>query len=115
MLLLEDTDALRLVTSAAVTVDVHASYVDYDGASPTTVPGRKNTAIATATTTDIVLAPASGFTRNVKMFSVRNKDVTPVAVTVVHFDGSVSVQLKKVTLEPEDELTWIEGVGFLML
>lgn len=115
MLLLSDTDILRLVTSAAVNVDVHASYIDYDGASPTTVPGRKNTLIGTAATTDIVLSPAAGFTRNVKACYIRNRDVSPVDVTVVHFDGAVSAQLKKVVLAPDDELHYIDGVGFLML
>jgi len=51
MLILSSTsDIIRVVTSAAADVDVHASWVD--NASGTITPGRTNTApITTATTT----------------------------------------------------------------
>ena len=50
MLLLASTsDLLRVVTSGAITTDVHASWLDLNGSTVT--PGRTNTAITTATTT----------------------------------------------------------------
>ena len=115
MLILESTDELQVTTSAGVTVDVHASYMDYVTGGPTTTPGRKNTAISTAATTTVVTSPAGGSQRNVKLMTIRNKDASPVDVTVQHDDGSTVAELKKVTLAPGDELHYVEGLGFLML
>jgi hypothetical protein len=107
------TDKLQLVTSAAVTVDVHASYVDLSGTTVT--PGRKNTAITTAATTDIVASPAGSTVRNIKTLHIRNKHATsPVDVTVL-YEGSATdadVELHKVTLLAGETLEYIEGVGF---
>lgn len=115
MLILESTDEIQVVTSAGRTVDVHASYMDYVTGSATTTPGRKNTAITTATTTTVVASPAGGSQRNVKILTLRNKDVSPVDVTVQHDDGTTVVELKKVTLGANAELHYVEGLGFLML
>jgi hypothetical protein len=113
MLLLTSTsDKLQVVTSASVTVDVHASFVDLNGSTVT--PGRTNTAISTTTTTDVVGAPGSGTTRNVKTLSVRNKHASSdVTVTIVHTDGTTAVELEKRTLGPGQTLQYVEGFGFV--
>ena len=84
MLLLASTsDIIRVVTDAAVTVDVHASFVDNDTAIN---PLRTNTAISTATTTTVVASPGSGVERNVKLLSIRNEHASSqVEVTVEHY------------------------------
>lgn len=112
MLLLTSTsDKLRLTTDQAVAVDVHASYVDY--ATGTVTPARLNTAISTATTTDVVAAPGASTQRNVKTVHVRNKDTTTtVNVTAIHTDGTTPVELVKVGLSPGEALEYIEGVGW---
>lgn len=57
MLILDSTsDKIQVVTTAAVTTDVHASTVDWDGTTAT--PASTPTAITTATTTDVVAAQA---------------------------------------------------------
>ena len=62
------SDKLRLTTSGAATVEVHASWVDLNGTTVT--PGRTNTAdISTATTTDIV-AVASRFDHSQRQAAV---------------------------------------------
>jgi len=117
MLLLTSTsDLIDVVTSGAATVDVHASYMDYDG-TPTTTPGRTNTTITTAATTTVVPSPGgASVKRNVKFLTIRNKDgAVTTDVTVRHNDGSTIVELKKVTLAPNAELHFIDGIGFLML
>jgi hypothetical protein len=95
-------DKVRLTTSAAITVDVHASYVDFDPSQPAAsqiTPDRKNTPITTATTTDIVLAPASGVFRKVKFINIRNRHATSsVDITVIHTDGTNAIEIDKVTL-----------------
>jgi len=113
--LVATTDKLQLVTSAAVTVDVHASYADLSGTTVT--PGRKNTAISTATTTDIVASPAGSTVRNIKTLHIRNKHATtPVDVTVL-YEGSATdadVELHKATLLAGEMLEYVEGIGFFV-
>ena len=60
MILLQSTDALRVITSGTPPVDVHASFADLVAATGAVTPGRTNTAISTAATTAVVLAPAAG-------------------------------------------------------
>lgn len=108
---------LQLVTSAAVTVDVHASYVDASNAVPPVVQGDTmgslNTAITTATTTDIVAAPAANEIRNVKTLHIRNKHATlSVDVTVVLDQNGTDFELHKTTLRAGDMLEYVEGLGF---
>lgn len=113
MLLLASTsDKLQVVTSAALATDVHASWVDV--AAGVTAPGRANTAISTAATTDVVASPGSGVIRNVKALSVRNKDAsTPQTVTVRHTDGTTTVELYQATLLAGQSLQYTEETGFI--
>lgn len=112
MILLASTaDLLRIVTSAAVTVDVHASWVDLNGSTVT--PGRTNTAISTATTTTVVASPGSSTYRTVKSLTVRNRHATTAQdVTINHTDGTTSVELIKVTLSAGECLHYHEAAGF---
>lgn len=113
ILLVSTSDKIQLVTDAAVTVDVHASYVDY--ASGVVTPGRKNTLISTAATTDIVLAPAASTTRNVKSLAIRNRHASlPVTVTVKHTDGTNVPELYACSLEPGDILQYTDETGFFL-
>jgi hypothetical protein len=107
------TDSLSLVTGQASTIDVHASWVDYQSVGIIT-PSRTNTAtISTATTTTIVAAPAASTTRNVKALSIRNRDASNSCdVTVKHTDGTNNLELIKVTLQVGESLTFFDGVGF---
>lgn len=109
------TDKIQVITDAAATVDAHASGMNVDGSGNVTTY-RKNTAISTATTTDLTAAPASGVTLNVKTLHLRNKDASnTVNVTVQHTDGTTVVQLYKVGLSPGDSLQYVEGLGFYKL
>lgn len=118
LILAATTDKIQLVTSAAVTVDVHASYVDHTTATDNVVAGRKNTAITTATTTDIVAVPAAGDIRNVKSLNIRNKHATTSVDVTVLYEGSTTdfdVELFKVTLLAGQTLEFVEGVGFFVV
>lgn len=114
LILAATTDKIQVVTSAAVTVDVHASFADL--ASGTVTPGRSLTAITTATTTDIVAAPGASTFRNVKSLTIRNKHATSsVDVTVVYDANGTDYELHKATLFAGEVLEWIEGVGFFVV
>lgn len=112
MLLLTSTsDLLRVITSAAVTVDVHASFVDMNGSTIT--PGRTNTAISTATTTTVVASPAASTQRTVKSLLIRNTHASSaVDVTIVHTDGTTATNPVKATLAAGAALHYDEGHGF---
>lgn len=112
MLLLASTsDLLRIITGSAITIDVHASWVDMSGSTIT--PGRTNTLISTATTTTVVGSPAASTYRTVKTLTARNRHATTACdVTVVHSDGTNVPELVKVTLSAGDALHYDEHNGF---
>lgn len=111
------TDLVRLVTSVAADVDVHASWMDHTLSTDNYEAGRTPTAITTAATTTIVAAPAAGVTRNVKTIHIRNKDAADTVDVTVVFEiaGPVTYELHKVTLLPGEALEYVEGVGFFTL
>jgi hypothetical protein len=115
MLLLATTSAkLQVITGSAVTVDVHASFADFDGS--TTTLDRQNSAITTATTTDVVGAPGASTQRNIKGLFIRNKHASSsVAITVVRFDGVNSFELYKTTLLAGESLSFVDGHGFRVI
>jgi hypothetical protein len=85
--------------------------MDYDGSIATSY--RKNTALTTAATTDLIAAPGSGITRNVKTINVRNKDASVTqTITVQHTDGTTVVELFKGSISPGQVLQYIDGFGW---
>ena len=111
------TDKLQLITNAATTLDVHASWVDLaSNGSGDPTPGRTNTAITTAATTDVVATPASSTVRNLKELLVRNKHASQSGdVTVVFNQNATQFELHKVTLAPGEAFEYIEGIGWFKL
>lgn len=109
MLILASTsDVIRIVTSAASQIEVHASYVDYNGTTVT--PGRTNTAaITTATTTTVVPSPGSSVQRNVKHLNITNDHASAsCAVTIEHYDGTNAEELIAVILLPGENMVFSE-------
>ncbi len=113
MFLASVNDKIRLTTSAAVNIDVHASFSTLGGSTVT--PGVKNTPISTATTTDIVLSPGSGEYRSVKKMIIRNRSTTTACdVTVIHTDGTNAMELYKATIGPGGHLHYNDETGFFV-
>lgn len=114
ILLTATTDSIEVVTSAAATLNVHASWMDYNGTTVT--PGRTNTAITTATTTTVLAAPAASTQRNLKTLNIRNKHASLATDVTVQFNQNATVfELHKATLKAGEALEYIEGVGFFVL
>ena len=92
------SDLIRVVTSSASQIEVHASYVDFNGTAVT--PGRTNTPhITTATTTTVVPSPGSSVQRNLKHLNITNDHASVACViTVEHTDGTTAEELISVTL-----------------
>lgn len=95
---------MTLTTSSAATVDVRADFMDATTSTgvitaSTMKPGNQNTAISSATTTDIVSAPGANVARNVKLLYIKNKDAaTSVDITLNIVNASSTVVGPKVTL-----------------
>jgi len=107
-------DKIQVVSSQSIAVDCHVSAMDYDGSNATSY--RKNTAITTASTTDISVAPASGITRNIKTINIRNKNnSTNTIITVQHTDGTTTVELYRNVVGPGQTLQYVEGVGWSII
>src|SRR5262245_48345753 len=111
------TDKLQLTTSAAATIDVNCNYIDANSSTlAASGGGKQNTAISTATTTDILAAPASSTLRTLKQMTARNKHASLACDVTVLFDqNATDFELHKVTLNAGETLEYIEGVGCFTL
>lgn len=111
------TDKIDLVTSAAAAVDVNVNFMEAASSGLTSpTGGRQNTAITTATTTDILAAPGANLTRTVKQMTIRNKDASvSTDVTVRYNQNGTAFELHKETLLPGYTLIYIEGIGFFLI
>lgn len=117
ILLTATTDKLQLITSAAGDIDVVSAYIDRDQSTfAVGLADRQLATITTAATTDVVAAPASGKTRNIKQLTARNVHASVVNDVTVQFNANGTIyELHKVTLQPGEMLEFVEGVGFVLL
>lgn len=105
------TDKLQLTTSSTANVDVHASWADLLSGAVT--PGRTNTTISSATTTDIVATPAASTQRTVKTLHIRNRHATTAnTVTVLYNANGTTYQLFSLTLAAGETLHYDESAGW---
>ena len=103
IILASTSDLIRVVTSHAAQVEVHASFVDLSGTTVT--PGRTNTLITTATTATIVASPAASTVRNIKHLNITNDHASQSCiVTVEHSDGTTIIELMSFTLLPGENM-----------
>jgi hypothetical protein len=116
LILTNTTDKIQVTTGTAADVDVHASWSDAPTpilTSSSVTPGRTNTAITTATTTDVVAAPAASTVRNVKTLHIFNKDTADTTdVTVIYDQSGTDFTIHKATLAPGEALEYVEGIGW---
>lgn len=101
--------ALRVTSNAAATLDVHASWADLVSGAVTL--GQTDTAMTTATTSDVVAGPSSG-SRNIKTLFIRNKGSVAATVTVSHYNGTTAFEIYSVFLVGGAQVQYTEGVGF---
>lgn len=115
MLLLTSTsDAIEVQTSSTSALDVHATWVDRDSTGATITPGRENTAIITATTTEVVPSPGSGVSRNLQTLLLRNKGGATNVVDVTHTDGTTAVEVVSLTLAAGYSAAFVDGRGWAL-
>lgn len=98
MLLTATNQKLQLTTSAASAVDVVVSFVEHSRSAQRQVYGSQATAITTATTTDVLAAPASGWVRQVLYATITVTGVPTQTVTLVKDVGGTDYALTTATL-----------------
>lgn len=110
------SDVLSIVTSAAVATDVQVAFENIAGGT-SQGGGRVNAAITAATTTPILTYPAglAPAVRKVKSITVRNKGVSSQTVTLVHTDGTTSVELVEAVLGADEQLVYTDEDAFRVL
>lgn len=102
---------VSIITGQTCTLDIHGSAMDISGTTVTPV-APQDFSMTSATTQDIIPAPASGVIRNVKLIHCFNKHASsPVDVTVVKNDNGTSRLLFKCTLVAGAALVYNEAVG----
>jgi len=111
------TDKLSLISSSAATLDVHVSYVE---ASSSTFAvngiGKQNTAISSATTTDILGVPGASTIRNCKTINIRNKDSSLSCTVTVQFNANGTLyELHKAVVAAGECLEYVEGIGWFLV
>lgn len=112
MIVLNDpSKKLEVSTLAAVSLDFEASYADIT--STTFVAGDSNGNVATATTTDVVAAPAASTQRQVKYLGFRNRGTATQTVTVkLDISGTERYLTPDVALLPGECLYYVDGQGW---
>jgi hypothetical protein len=111
MNLTDTLDKIRITTTTVATIDVQVSWVDQTASAFT--PGRTNTTISSATTTNVVASPAASTQRAVTSMKVLNWHATLAqGVTVEHYDGTTVVRCWKGTLQPGEQLEY-DGKRFI--
>lgn len=105
-------DVIRVLTSTANAVAVHASFVDNTTTAYT--PSRQNTAIASIATTTVVSSPAASTQRHVKHISFRATGGANV-LTVQFFDGTTAFQIFSASLASGEHLEFNDLAGWRVL
>lgn len=116
MLLLTNTaHVFRVVTDAAIAINVFANYVDKSGVN-TFTPGNQATSINTATTTTVVSAPGASTQRNVKELSIQNTSTTTALGVIVEFyDGINAYKIYKAIIGPSGQLSYEDQSGWTLI
>lgn len=115
--LFNTTDKLQVISSSVADLEVVATYTDMVKSSGAWLStNRQGTKITTATTTDILAAPASTEVRGINSLFIRNKHASTANDVTVQYNANATLwELYKTTLNAGETLEYIEGVGFFKL
>jgi hypothetical protein len=111
------TNEIQVVTTTAANLDVLASFADFDG-TDVTVPATSPTLtkISSATTTDVVAAPASGVVRNLTSLFISNTHASLSNTVTIQFNNGANTGLiESVTLLPGERISLRDGVAMRVI
>jgi hypothetical protein len=109
------TDSIFCFASAAAALNVHASWVDWNGSTPT--PGRQNSVI-TGTSALVVGAPGAGLQRCLKYLSFYNAGTSSINLAVYFSISGTDVNLlgnagtSTIALAPGSQAIYADGEGW---
>lgn len=107
------TDKLQLITSSTADMDVIVDYADMDNTTKAVTVGRQLTKITTATTTDIMAAPAAGFTRKAKYVNINNVHASASNTVTIQYNANATLyKLETYILLAGERASYVEGRGF---
>ena len=107
------TDKLQLITTSAADLDVICDYADMDNSTKAVTVGRQLTKITTAATTDVLAAPASGFSRKLKYMSINNVHAsTSNTVTLQYNANGTAYKTETWIINAAERVAFVEGRGF---
>jgi hypothetical protein len=113
MIVLDPLTSLQAVLAGAVSAnqpEVHVTYVDWNINNEESAPATSPTALSSAVDVTILAAPTQNPRREVRAWSIYNKDTSPVTVTIKTDNGTERIIQKKV-LATLETLWWEKGVG----
>jgi len=103
------TRKLQLVTGSAGNIGAYAAWIDLSGTTIT--PGEDFSNISTATSTDIVAAPAASTSRRIKFLNIENASSSVSNVITINIvDGGTTVPIFSTQLLPGENLV-LDGEG----
>lgn len=101
--------------SATTPLDFTAFYRDFPNALNSTGFGYTADTINSSTAKDIVPTPSSGYSRQVTLMTVYNRDSAPQTVTIrLDIAGTKSIQ-QRVSLSPGERLEYTPSTGYRVL
>lgn len=111
------TSTLTVVTSLANTIAVSASWTCISSGGPSLIvgpwpPGSSNYNIASAGSTVVVPSPPASTQSNIEFVSIRNTDIVTNTITVNIFDGTTTIPLQSLALQPGYTLFYETGQGW---
>lgn len=108
------TDKIRVITGTGADIDVECSFDELTISGGAILNDRQLTAITTATTTEILGAPASGKMRRFYEASFYNKDSISQTITILYSTGGGPTDYYQdaYTLDPGDAVSYTPGIGF---
>lgn len=112
MILSTTTDKLQVVTSSTADIHVLVDFADLDDALKEVTVDASDAAITSAVTTDILAAPASGFSRKAKWISIVNNHASASNTVTLqkNRNGAIRV-IDKLTLAAGERMSYQEGRG----
>lgn len=107
-----NNNAIKVTTSAATNVDWYLAGYERKAGDKKNEFSRDGQ-ITTATTTTLYTSSLSGIKVSMTYFSITNLDaVNPNTITVLYYDGTLTVQVHKAVLAAGEKLEYTDG-GFV--
>lgn len=113
MIFASTTDKLQIITSSTADIDVVVDYADMDNTTKAVTVGRQLVKINTATTTDILAAPAAGFTRKLKYASINNVHASASNTITLQYNANATLyKVETWIVAAAERIAFVEGRGF---